>query len=154
MGTIRKVDRIVDAYAKRGDIPVYYEYTTGLAGRKLREHLRENDTLLGAKCPECEAVLFPPRIYCPDCMAEIEEFIPLEPVGTVVSFVRVYEDIDGNRFDEPKFVAFINVQDSEGGLFGFVEADELESGDYVKAVLKPREERIGAAQDILHWEKL
>jgi uncharacterized OB-fold protein len=98
-------------------------------------------------------VYLPPRVYCEECFEEIKEFLALEPVGVVETFCEVYEDIDGNKFDKPKVVAFVRIDGSCGGLFGFIEGG-VQMGDKVKAQLVEKRKRTGTVSDIVCFKKV
>ncbi|MBM4386815.1 MAG: Zn-ribbon domain-containing OB-fold protein [Deltaproteobacteria bacterium] len=154
MGIINKVTRNIAGLNKKGDFPVYYLYTTGAAGRIFFGNLKEKGEFTGGKCPACSRVYFPLRIYCEECFEEIKEFVKLPLKGRVVTFTVVARDIDGRGFDAPRTAAFVNIEGSCGGIFGFVKDGGVEIGDQVEAVLKSKKERNGTMDDILHFRKL
>lgn len=154
MGIINKVTRNIDGLNKKGDYPVYYLYTTGAAGKIFFGNLKEKGEFTGGRCHVCSKVYFPLRIYCEECFEEIKEFVKLPLKGSVVTFTVVKHDIDGNWFNAPKTAAFINIEGTCGGIFGFIKDGGVEIGDQVEAVLKPKKERNGTMDDILYFKKL
>jgi uncharacterized OB-fold protein len=153
MGIISKVTKNIEGKAHYHKFPVWYEYTVGVAGEIFAKNLKEQGLLTGAKCPCCGKVYLPPRVYCEECFEEIKEFLALEPVGVVETYCEVYEDIDGNRFDKPKVVAFVRIDGSCGGLFGFIEGG-VQMGDKVKAQLVEKRKRTGTVSDIVCFKKV
>ena len=54
----------------RGDMQADYLYTNGAAGDRFFTNLKKKGTFLACKCPECNKVFLPPRMYCEDCTSK------------------------------------------------------------------------------------
>ena len=143
----------------RGDMQADYLYTNGVAGNKFFKHLKENDSFLASKCPQCNKVFLPPRLYCEDCFCEITEDgwfeVPLN--GTIKLHTVVTVDTYGKELDKPKIVGLIDIDETDGSLLGIIKTDNINEeliGSKVKAVLQSKNKREGTLKDILYFEKI
>ncbi|TXT61137.1 MAG: hypothetical protein BAJALOKI1v1_1180008 [Promethearchaeota archaeon] len=140
----------------RGNMQADYFYSNGVAGDKLFKYIKNNDGFLATPCKKCNKVLFPPRMYCENCFEEIPEdqWIQVPATGTVRLFTIATINAHGEKMKEPKIMALINIDETDGALLGVINAKEWEK-DYtdlkVKAIFKSKEEREGTLKDILYW---
>lgn len=142
----------------RGNMQADYFYPNGIAGDKFFKHLMQMDTFLATKCSKCKKILFPPRLYCEDCFAEItdDDWTEVPAAGTVRLFTVATLNAHGERMQEPKVIALIDVERTDGAILGIIKTNNLNKdycGTKVKAVLRPKERREGTLKDILYWEE-
>jgi len=141
----------------RGDMQADYMYPSGIAGDKFFNHLKEKDTFLATKCKTCNKVLFPPRLYCEDCFNEIPEsdWIEVPSSGTVRIYTVARLNAHGEKMQEPRVIAMIDIDNTDGAILGIIKTNDYEkdfSGLKVKANLRPKGKREGTLKDILYWE--
>lgn len=141
----------------RGDMQADYMYPSGIAGDKFFNHLKEKDTFLATKCKNCNKVLFPPRLYCEDCFNEIPEsdWIEVPSSGTVRIYTVARLNAHGEKMQEPRVIALIDIDNTDGAILGIIKTNDYEkdfSGLKVKANLRPKGKREGTLKDILYWE--
>jgi hypothetical protein len=134
-----------------GKVEVEYKWSAGVAGTRFFDELRENARIMGSKCPECERVLVPPRIFCEECFVDTEEWVEVSTEGTVLTFAESYFGLQGQKLDEPWYVGIIKLDKSDGGLFHRLVPDQrpVEIGARVEAVFAV--ERNGHILDIEHF---
>ena len=141
----------------RGDMQADYMYPSGIAGDKFFNHLKEKDTFLATKCKTCNKVLFPPRLYCEDCFNEIPEsdWIEVPSSGTVRIYTVARLNAHGEKMQEPRVIAMIDIDNTDGAILGIIKTNDYEK-DFselkVKANLRPKGKREGTLKDILYWE--
>ena len=150
-------DRIRDPRGLKhqmGDMEADYIYTAGLAGEKFLFALKNEGKLHATKCEKCDITYMPPRIYCDQCFAKLENWLEVPAAGTVESFTTTYEDMNGEPLDEPITLAVIKIDNTNGGLIHTlnVGSEGLKIGMRVEAVLKDQSERIGALTDIDYFK--
>ena len=143
----------------RGDMQADYMYPNGVAGDKFFKHLMQKDTFLATKCDKCKKVLFPPRMYCEDCFEEILEsnWIEVPSTGTVRLFTIATLNAHGEKMQEPKIIALIDIDQTNGALLGIIRSNDITkdfSGKKVKAILRPKDNREGTLKDILYFEEI
>ena len=66
----------------------------------------------------------------------------------------VHLDLDGNRLQEPRLMAFVHVDGTDGGLVHYldeVEPDHVCIGMPVEAVFKKKADRKGSILDIAYF---
>ena len=93
----------------RGNMQADYFYSSGIAGDKFFKHIMANDTFLATKCKKCKKILFPPRLYCEDCLVEIsdEDWMDVPAGGTVRLFTVATLNAHGDKLEKPKVIVVI-----------------------------------------------
>ena len=157
MGFIEKQTDPTTPMHWKGNMQADYFYPAGIAGDKFFQHLKQNDTFLATKCSKCNKILFPPRLYCEDCFVEISDdnWIEVPASGTIRLFTVAKLNAHGEKMKEPKIMALIDVENTDGSTLGIIKTQNLEAnlqGAKVKAVFRPKDKREGTMKDILHYE--
>ncbi len=141
----------------RGDMQADYLYPNGAAGDKFFQHLMKKDTFLACRCPKCEKVYCPPRLYCEDCFCEIpdKEWREVPSKGKIRLHTTVMIDTHGHKLKEPKVIALVDIKDTDSSMLGIIKTKKLDKdlcGHKVKAVLRSKKKREGTLKDILYFE--
>ncbi len=134
------------------ELPVANRYTYGLAGEKFFRTLKDEGRILGTHCPNCDHTYVPAAIFCERCLSKLDEWIDVGTIGDVVTYTVLHVGLDGNQLAEPELIAFIHLGD--GGLIhhlGEMDANQVEIGMMVEAVLKPKSKREGSILDIRYF---
>jgi uncharacterized protein len=132
-----------------GHIPIAHRYTPGVAGERFFTALRDRGEFLASRCESCGIVYCPPRIFCERCFSELSADETVGPTGTLESFTVVHVDVERRPLDEPQVVGLVRLDGADTVLMHFlVDADELQVGQRVEAVLVPDAERVGSMLDI------
>jgi hypothetical protein len=157
MGFIEKQTDPTSPMHWRGNMQADYLYPAGVAGEKFFRHLMQMDSFLATRCPKCEKVLFPPRLYCEDCFTEItdNDWTEVPAAGTVRLFTVATRNAHGKKMEQLKIVALIDIERTNGAMLGIIRSQDINKdycGAKVRAVLRPRERREGTLKDILYWE--
>ncbi len=139
-----------------GEIPVNYQYTLGVAGNIFFKTLMEKDEFIASECSECGTKTIYPLIYCEECFAPIEKYVPIGLVGELYSYTHCYYDYQGIRHEKPHVLGLVRFKGVQGGIVHRIEVkpEELKIGMKVGAKLKPKNERNGGIDDIIHFEKV
>jgi uncharacterized OB-fold protein len=157
MGFIEKQTDPTSPMHWRGNMQADYLYPAGVAGEKFFRHLMQMDSFLATRCPKCEKVLFPPRLYCEDCFTEItdNDWTEVPAAGTVRLFTVATRNAHGKKMEQLKIIALIDIERTNGAMLGIIRSQDINKdycGAKVRAVLRPRERREGTLKDILYWE--
>ncbi|MBI2252956.1 MAG: Zn-ribbon domain-containing OB-fold protein [Armatimonadetes bacterium] len=154
MGITEKINDLRDIKSWHGEMPVQYLYTYGIAGEKLFRAIKDEKKFLATKCPDCNFVYLPPRIYCQECFTNLENsWREVENKGEVHSFTIVYLDIENKPLDVPEVIALIRIKGTNGGFIhklGEINPEKVNIGLEVKAVFK--EKREGNILDIQYFK--
>jgi len=142
------------------DIP--YRFAAGPYLSKFLTELRENGKFFGVRCPVCQRVQMPPRIVCAVCHVKNGDWVALKPEGTLAGFTIMYlplTDPTTGKPHQPPFVyGSVRLDGSDSVLDHFINIepviDKIRVGMRMRAVLRPREDRIGDLSDILYFEPL
>ncbi len=154
MSLLHRIEHASDAIAWSGDMPTEGRYTAGIAGERFFRAIKEEGQFLATVCLECDITYLPPRLYCEQCFAHLDEWVEVAPSGQVHTFTVVHQDLDEQALPEPRILAFITFDDADGGLvhdLGEVEAEDVYLGMAVEPVLKPQAERRGSITDIEYF---
>lgn len=115
--------------------------------------LRDQQTIMGIKCPQCGRVYLPPREICGRCFKTMGEWIDLGNEGTIFAFTVVklpYIDPNtGVAIKIPRTDVFIKIDGADTYLMHWLdETDEkkIAVGARVRAVYK--KQRRGTIHDI------
>ncbi len=157
MSLLHRIEHPRDALAWEGDMPTIGRYTAGIAGEKFFRAIQEDGQFLGTVCPTCDIVYVPPRLYCEQCFAHLEEWINVPSTGWVYTFTLVHLDLDGNPLPDPRLIAFIQLDGTDGGLVHMlddIDPEQVYVGMPVEAVFKDPAERQGSILDIAHFRPL
>ncbi|MDY7076929.1 MAG: Zn-ribbon domain-containing OB-fold protein [Chloroflexota bacterium] len=157
MSLLHRIEHTRDALTWEGDMPTQGRYTVGIAGEKFFREIKDNSKFLGTVCPTCGITYVPPRLYCERCFAHLEEWVEVPITGMVYTFTTVHLDLDGNRLPEPRIMAFVRLDGTDGGLVHYldgVEPNQVCIGMPVEAVFKKKADRQGSILDIEYFKPL
>ncbi len=154
MSLLDRLEHAGDALTWRGDMPTEGRYTAGIAGERFFRAIKDEGRFLAAVCLECDITYMPPRLYCEECFAHLEDWIEVEPIGHVHTFTVVHHDLDEQPLPEPRIMAFVALDETDGGLVHYldeVDPEDVYLGMPVEPVLKDPSERKGSITDIRYF---
>ncbi len=140
------------------DVP--YRFAAGKYMTRFLTELRDNGKFVGTRCPVCGRVQVPPRVVCAVCHVKNDEWVELGLEGTLAGFTIMYlplTDPTTGKPHEPPFVyGSVRLDGCDSVLDHMINVEphinRVEVGMRMKAVLRPREDRIGDLSDILHFD--
>lgn len=156
---IRGSDWEKDALAfRRHSADLKYGWDAGAAISVFLEGLKEGK-ILGRRCNRCMRILVPPRSFCEKCFRPTDEWVELKDTGKINTYSVSYVNKDASRRDTPLVVAVIEIDGASPGMgilhiVGEVEPSRVHVGMRVKAVWKPKEQRVGAITDIEYFKPM
>jgi uncharacterized OB-fold protein len=157
MAILEKVDKLDQATAWRGDLPITSRYTAGVAGERFFREIKDHARILGTRCATCSLTYVPATMFCERCFAELDEWVEVPSHGTVFTYTILHVDLDGRPLDPPAVLAYIKLDESDGGLvhhIGETEPEAVFIGLEVEAVFKDSGEREGSILDIQHFRPI
>ncbi len=155
MAILEKVDKLHQAVAWRGDIPITSRYTAGIAGERFFREIKDNARILGTHCEACSLTYVPATMFCERCFAELDEWVEVPSRGSVFTYTVLHRDLDEKPLDPPTVLAYIKLEGTTGGLvhyLGGVDPDNVYIGLEVEAVFKDADEREGSILDIEYFQ--
>ncbi|EQD43978.1 protein containing DUF35, partial [mine drainage metagenome] len=93
---------------------MFYKYSHGGQSRFFRE-LKENSRLLGARCPKCRTVYFPPRAACGECYAPTR-WREVSREGEVVSSTTCWYVTSEFFASVPYAIAYVRPLDADTAI--------------------------------------
>lgn len=141
-----------DPYVAEGRLVMPYRYFAGTVGSRFLTALRDEQKIMGLKCPACHKVYVPPRLTCGACFRNMDEWVEVKNQGTVLSYTAAHYPSPVHPAKEPVIYAIIQLDGADTGLTHIIgEADpvEVRIGMRVRAVF--RDEREGNILDIRHF---
>ena len=157
MAIPQKVDKLHEALAWKGDIPIRSRYTAGVAGERFLREIKDNARFMGTRCDTCDLVYVPAVMFCERCFSQLEEWLEVPSQGTVFTYTVLYRDLDDRPLDPPAILAYVELYGTDGGLvhyLGDVDPEEVEIGMEVEAVFKDPAERQGSILDIAYFRPI
>jgi len=139
-----------------GNDPQPFKYSVGMHGSKFFTETRDNQRLMGIKCPKCGTVYIPPRGVCGKCFVEMDEWVEVGPRGTIGTFTILrFAFIDpesGQQKPVPYGCGFIKLDGADTMLQHFFNI-ENESKVKIGARVEPvfAKERHGDSRDIEYF---
>ncbi len=120
-------------------------YCTGRSSSKFLIELRDNQRIMGLKCPKCNIVYVPPKSVCSKCFSQLDEWVEVSDEGTLETFT--VESIIYSHLYQPKeapyAIGIIKLDGATTGLCHFLsETDpaKIKIGSRWKAVFKEKRE--------------
>jgi uncharacterized OB-fold protein len=154
MSIIERIGIVADARVWYDNMPLESQYTVGIAGERFFRALKDQGTILGTVCPECDLTYVPATMYCERCFAELDEWVDVGTRGSVYTFTVLTRTLEDEELEEPEILALVRIGGAHGGIIhrlGEVDLEDVEIGMEVEAVLKPQEEREGSILDIQYF---
>jgi uncharacterized OB-fold protein len=154
MAILEKVDKLHQAIAWRGEIPITSRYTAGIAGERFFREIKDSARFFGTHCDNCDLTYVPATMFCERCFADLEVWMEVPNRGTVFTYTVLYRDLDEKPLEPPEMLAYVKLEGADGGLvhyLGEVEPDAVHIGMPVEAVFKGAAERQGSILDVRHF---
>ena len=145
----------LEAFVVEGKVSIPMTYSAGAVGSRFLIEMRDNKRIMGMRCPTCNIVYVPPRSTCPDCFAEINEWVEVSDKGTVVTYTIAQQTSPVLPVEPPVIYGIIQLDGAGTGfvhMLDEVKSEELKIGMKVKAVFK--EERTASILDIKYFKPL
>jgi uncharacterized OB-fold protein len=122
MGKKREVD---DRFKKFGTV----SFTATTKVNDFVSHLEEGK-VMGTKCKKCDAVFFPPRADCAQCLSSDMEWFEVAGKGKLVTYSKLEYAPIGFGDDLPYAIALLDYGDYKvfGRIAGDVPENEIEVG--------------------------
>jgi uncharacterized OB-fold protein len=140
-------------------IELQYRHAYGPYYGRLFDELGSHRRILGSRCPQCAAVLLPPREWCDVCHVRTAAWADVADTGVLKAFSVIHLEFVGQLRKPPYVYAEIVLDGASTKLIhtlGGVDPDEaprtLRPGMRVRAVWKDREDAKGTLEDIAHFE--
>jgi uncharacterized OB-fold protein len=103
--------------------PAFYKWFEGLKEEKI----------WGNRCPRCSKVLVPARTFCPQCNADMGEWIEVAQEGEIVTWTLSSKPIFGLSEDPPILGALIRLDGTDCDLLHLVGGFDTGDPEAVKA---------------------
>lgn len=140
----------------RWNIP--FEHHAGKTASRYFTAMRDQQKIMGTKCPRCHRVLVPARSFCEQCFIPAEEWVELDNQGTIQTFAINCMKYEGLP-DPPYVIALIKLDGADTSMMHWIggldlsdigqAANRIKIGARVEAVWK--KDREGAVTDIVYF---
>jgi hypothetical protein len=137
----------------KGEIPLQFIYTSGIAGEKFFNTLKNKGKILSTRCEICNITYVPARIFCEKCFAPLENYRELPNRATLYSWTKTSVDMDGRPLARPQLVG---IMEFEGGAkmvhkLGDIDEKKISIGMPLEPVFKEKSKREGSILDIKYF---
>lgn len=96
-----------------------YTYFAGGAASRFFAELRENQRVVGTRCPSCSRVLVPARSFCDACFERTTDWVPVSSVGTLETFTIITAAFPGLP-EPPVVLAYVTLDGADTALVNVV----------------------------------
>jgi uncharacterized OB-fold protein len=130
-----------------------FTYDAGTIRSKFLIGLRDNQKIMGIKCPQCHKVYVPARTTCDTCFINMTEFVEVSNEGTLTTFSVVNASQPHYPAKSPFIYGIVKLDGADTGLvhlIGEVDPGKVKTGMRVKAVYN--EKRSGHIKDIKYFK--
>lgn len=130
-----------------------YSYSAGPVRSKFLLYLRDQQKILGTRCPACGRVYVPARSTCLKCFENMEEWVEVGHEGILESYTIVYKSEPIHITDTPFAFGIIKLDGADTGMvhrLGEIDFGKIRIGMRVRAVFG--EERKGDIRDIKYFK--
>ena len=141
-----------------GTVALPYSWSTGPTLARFLSGLKQRK-ILGTRCPRCQRVLVPARLFCPRCFVDTTEWLEIPDRGHLRTFTIVNYTYEGQPKPPPYILGIIDLEGAGVGFLHFVGGIDLTDIEAAARRLRPglslravwREERQGRITDIEHF---
>ncbi len=138
-----------------------HKYAAGPAFTRFYNGLKEG-IIYGTSCPSCKKTFVPGRSFCPECLANLEEWVEVSQEGEVQSWSYSDKEFFGMPGKPPVIVALIRLDGTDCNLLHLLGGVDMGSADAVDAAVKKgtrvkavwNEEKKGHVLDIKYFEPI
>jgi len=138
-----------------------FKFSAGPYLGRFFTELRDHAKLWANRCPRCQRVMLPPRVVCGACHAPAGEWVEVADKGKLITYTVVVFPMSDPMTGKVKPVPYgfggIQLEGADSILGHFLEEtnlNKLRIGLRMRAVFKPREERLGDLTDILFFRTI
>jgi len=138
-----------------GKVDLPFSYSAGRTASRFLIELRDQQRIMGKRCPECSRVIVPAQLFCKECFTETDKWVEVGPEGSLISFTVVYREENHHPKETPLAYGIIRLDGADTSLVHLLaETDvaQLQLGMRVRAVFSAK--RIGHILDIKHFESI
>lgn len=103
---------------------IRYQHTADPVAAHFFQIIRDEQRLVGRRCPECERVLVPPRPFCDRDFVETTDWVDLGSEGVIELSTIVYLTIAGLP-DPPYALAYVRPDGADTAIMNYVRGVDL-----------------------------
>ena len=136
-----------------GKVNLPFSYSAGRTASRFFVELRDNEKIMGKRCPQCRRVIVPAQLFCREGFVETDEWVEVSPQGTLISFTVVYRKEPHHPTDTPFAYGIIQLDGADTSMvhiLGEVDPADIKHGMRLCAIFK--ENRVGNILDISHFK--
>jgi uncharacterized OB-fold protein len=147
----------MDVWLYHGKIHIPNTYSAGAVGSRFLIELRDNERIMGTRCPTCNLVYVPARSVCRDCFGQLSEWVEVSQQGTLLTYTVACESNPVQPWEPPVAYGIVQLDGADTGfvhMLGEVDPEQLKVGMKVRAVFKVKKERQASILDIKYFKPL
>jgi len=145
----------MDVWLYHGKIHIPNTYSAGAVGSRFLIELRDNERIMGTRCPTCNLVYVPARSVCRDCFGQLSEWVEVSRQGTLLTYTVAREPNPVQPSPTPLAYGIVKLDGADTGfvhMLGDVDPEQLKAGMKVEAVFKGKEDRQASILDIKYFK--
>jgi uncharacterized OB-fold protein len=136
-----------------GSITIPFSYAAGAAASRFLVALRDEQRIVGSRCPGCARVLVPARSFCSRCWLDTTEDVRVGPEGALVTWTTVRVALP-HLPPPPVTLGLVRLEGADTDLLHLLSGDpeRLRPGMRVRPLW--RQSRSGSVLDLAHFEPI
>jgi uncharacterized OB-fold protein len=112
-----------------------YRWALGPTWTRFFDGLQE-EKIYGTRCRTCQKVFVPARSFCPDCLADLDEWTDVAQEGTIKSWTLVEKSHFGQVRQPPYALALIRLDGADCEFIHFLGGIDMSDPGKVRKKLK------------------
>jgi len=120
-----------------GKVDLPFSYSAGRTASRFFVELRDKQRIMGKRCPRCNRVIVPAKVFCKECFVETDEWVEVGPEGTLVTFTVMYRKEDHHPREVPFAYGIIKLDGADTSIvhiLGETDVSQIEHGMRVRPV--------------------
>lgn len=105
-----------------------YRYFAGETASRFFAELRDNQRIMGRRCPSCTRLLIPARSYCDACYVETGGWEEVGHSGTIEAFGIIEAQFPGLP-EPPLAIGFVTLDGADSAILNFIRGIDLSDAD-------------------------
>jgi len=145
----------MDVWLYHGKIHIPNTYSAGAVLSRFLIELRDNERIMGTRCPACNLVYVPARSVCRECFGQLSEWVEVSQQGTLLTYTVACEPNPVQPSPVPIIYGIVQLFGADTGfvhMLGEVDPEQVKVGMKVRPVFKVKEERQASILDIKYFK--
>ncbi len=112
-----------------------YRWAMGPVFTRFFEEFKKKK-IMGTRCPKCNRVLVPARMFCPRCFVDTKEWVQVSDKGLIRTWALITFKFSGQPIEPPYITGLIDLDGADVGFLHCIGGTDLTDLENVKKTIK------------------